>query len=142
MKKYLSILALALMASVSVAQGSELDNEDQIKNAQRFASDLPQTVVVKKAADGTTSVLLSNELLAKGTQNLDESKFVAMASNQKIRGELDGDSSSGNWFFYWNNYSYSYPTFNYWGYNYYYQPYYNYYNAYNYSTYYFYRWFW
>lgn len=142
MKKYLSILALALLASVSVAQAGELDNEDGIKNAQRFASDLPQTVVVKKAADGSTSVLLSKDLIAKGTQTLDESKFVAMAANQKIRGELDGDSSSGNWFFYWNNYSYNYPTFNYWGYNYYYQPYYNYYNPYNYSYYYFYRWFW
>lgn len=140
MKKLLSMMALALLASVGTVHAGELDNEDQVKNAQRYASDLPQTVVVRKDADGTVSVMHSASLLPAGTKQVDDSKFVKMAANDKLRGELDGDSSSGNWFFYWNYNNYSYPSFNYWGYNYYYQPYYNYYNGY--SNYYFYRWFW
>jgi hypothetical protein len=142
MKKLLSILALALLASASTVQAGELDNEGQISNAKAHALDLPQTVVVRKDADGTVSVLHSTELLPAGPVKFDDSKFVKMASNAKMKGELDGDSSSGNWFFYWGNNNYFYPTFNYWGYNYNYQPYYNYYNNYNYSNYYFYRWFW
>jgi hypothetical protein len=150
MKKFLSILALALVASVSAAispvHANELDNEDQVKNAQRFAADLPQTVVVKKSADGTVSVLQSKELIQAGVKLPATAQFAAIDASGNVRKELDGDSSTGNWFFYFNNfnnfnygYNYFYPTYNYFGYNYFYQPYYNY--SWNNSWYSYYRWF-
>ncbi len=134
MKKIL--MAMAILATFSVAQASELDNEDQVKNAQRFAKDLPQTLVVRVQDNGTVAVMHSNELLAGG-QGLD-GKFTVVNKTEKVRGELDGDSSASGWYFYWYNYNYSYPTYYYYGYNYSYQPYYSYYS--NYSWYYWYSW--
>ncbi len=142
MKKLLSLMALALVfaaASAAHANG-ELDNEEQIKNAQRMAKDLPQTLVVKKDALGNVSVLHSKELLAEGAQ-IDETKFVDLKDTDGKRGELDGDSSASGWYFYYNyyfNYSY-YPTYYYGNYYYYYQPYNNYY--YNNCWYSWYRWY-
>lgn len=134
MKKIL--MAFAILATFSVAQASELDNEDQVKNAQRFAKDLPQTLVVRVEDNGNVAVMHSKQALIGG-QGLD-GKFTAVKKTDKMRGELDGDSSSSGWFFYWYNYSYSYPTYYYYGYNYSYQSYYSYY--YNNSWYYWYRW--
>ncbi len=138
--KLFSVLALALLASLPVvAQAGELDNEDQVKNAQRFAADLPQTLVVRVDAAGKVAVLHSNEKLNAGA-TVDESKFVEMNATDTMRSELDKDSSSSGWYFYWNYYNYYYPTYYYYGYNYYYQPYYSYY--YNNCQYYWYRWYW
>jgi hypothetical protein len=141
MKKLISLMALALVfaaATVAHANG-ELDNEEQIKNAQRMAKDLPQTLVVKKDALGNVSVLHSKELLADGAQ-IDESKFIDLKNADGKRGELDGDSSASGWYFYWNYYyNYSYPTYYYGNYYYNYQPYYNYY--YNNCWYSWYRWY-
>lgn len=139
MKKLFSILTLAFLATFSVAQASELDNENEVKNQQRFAADLPQTLVVRVAQDGTRAVMHSNELLSKDVK-VDGAKFVEMKATDRMGSELDKDSSTSGWFFYWTNYSWYYPTYAYYGYNYYYQPYYNYY-AYGYS-YYYYRWWW
>lgn len=134
--KLLTILALAALA-LPVAQANELDNENQVKNAQRFATDLPQTVVVREDAQGNTAVFHSAEKLVAGAAaQLDDSKFVPV---KKAGKELDGDSSKSGWYFYWYNYNYSYyPAYYYYGYNYYYQPYYNY--SYNNYTYYWYSW--
>lgn len=132
--KLLSVLALAVLA-LPVAHASELDNENQVKNAQRFAADLPQTVVVREDASGNVAVLHSAEKLTAEAQ-IDESKFVPV---KKAGKELDADSSKSGWYFYWYSYNYSYyPAYYYSGYNYYYQPYYNY--SYNNYTYYYYRW--
>lgn len=133
--KLLTVLALAVLA-LPVAQASELDNENQVKNAQRYAADLPQTVVVREDAQGNVAVYHSAEKLLGGLKShIDDSKFVPV---KKAGKELDGDSSKSGWYFYWYNYSYSYPTYYYYGYNYYYQPYYNFY--YNNYTYYYYSW--
>src|SRR6218665_1278912 len=133
--KLLTVLALAVLA-LPLAQANELDNENQVKNAQRLAADLPQTVVVREDASGNVAVMHSAEKLAAAAAQLDDSKFVAV---KKAGKELDGDSSKSGWYFYWYNYSYNYyPAYYYSGYNYYYQPYYNY--SYNNYTYYYYSW--
>jgi hypothetical protein len=134
------LLALALLAALPVAQANELDNEKQVTNAQRFAADLPQTLVVREDAQGNVAVFHSVEKLEAGSPALlDDSKFVPMKKTDKMS-ELDGDSSKSGWYFYWYNYSYSYPTYYYYGYSYAYQPYYNYY--YNNCYYRWYSWGW
>lgn len=139
--KLVLLLALAL-APMATVYANELDNEDQVKNARRHAADLPQTLVMKvDKATGAVSVLHSSSKLAAKPQNFDGKKFVAMKNTDKQRGELDNDSSSSGWYFYWNNYSYSYPTYYYYGYQYTYNAYYNYYNPYNNCNYYYYRWY-
>jgi hypothetical protein len=139
MKKWISLLAFALVfAAATVAQASELDNEDAVKNAQRLAKNLPQTLVVRKDAMGNVSVLHSKDLLQEGA-SIDESKFIDLKDADGRR-ELDGDSSSSGWYFYWNyNYNYYYPTYYYGNYYYYYQQYYSY--SYNNNWYYWYRWY-
>ena len=138
--KLFSVMALALLASLSVAQANELDNEGQVTNAQRnAAANLPQTLVVREDAAGNVAVFHSAEKLAPGAR-LDDSQFVAMAKTDKMKKELDGDSSKSGWYFFWYNYSYAYPTYYYYGFNYYYQPYYNYY--YNNCWYRWYSWRW
>lgn len=136
--KLFSVIAFAFLATFSVAQANELDNENQVKNVQRLAAGIPQTLVVRTDANGQVAVLHSAEKLEAGAQ-LDDSKFVPMKANQKMaKSELDNDSSKSGWYFYWYNYSYSYPTYYYYGYSYYYQPYYNYY--YNNCNYQYYGW--
>lgn len=138
MKKLFSVMALALLASVSVAQANELDNE--VKNAQRFAAELPQTVVVRTDAAGVVSVMHSKDLLPGAPAELADANFFTVAANDRVKGELDGDSSTSGWYFYWNYYNYSYPSFYYYSYNFYYQPYYSY--SYNNCYYTYYRWYW
>lgn len=141
--KMFSVMALALMASVSVANASELDND--VSNAQRFAAELPQTVVVKKDAAGQVSVMHSASLLEAAPAALPDANFVTVGEKDRVKGELDGDSSSSGWYFYWNYYNYSYPSYYYYNYTYSYsyqytyQPYYNYY--YNNCYYTYYRWY-
>lgn len=128
-------LLIALLVA-PFAQANELDNEKSVTNAKRLAANLPQTLVVRKDAQGNVSVLHSNKALKPGAK-LDDSKFVAIKNTDKQ--ELDRDSSTSGWYFYWNNYSYSYPTYYYYGYNYNYRPYYSY--NYGYYNYYYYRWY-
>lgn len=138
--KFVLLLALALAPMASV-YANELDNEDQVRNARRHAGDLPQTLVMKvNKATGQVSVLHSNEKLAAKQIAFNDKAFKATKKTDKQRGELDNDSSSSGWYFYWNNYSYSYPTYYYYGYNYSYSAYYSYYNPYNNCNYYYYGW--
>lgn len=139
----LVLLALALFAApMATVYANELDNEDQVKNARRHATDLPQTLVMKvNKSTGAVEVLHSNKKLSAKPQNFDDRMFKGMKKTDKQRGELDNDSSSSGWYFYYNNYNYSYPTYYYYGYNYSYQSYYNYYNSYNNCNYYYYRWY-
>ena len=121
--KVLLLLALTLAPFMAMASG-ELDNET--KNAQRMAQNLPQTLVVKVDAAGAVSVLHSKlEIAAGDVSVLDNANFVPMKNTDSMK-ELDKDSSTSGWYFWWYNYSYSYPVYNYYGYSYYYQPYYNY----------------
>lgn len=129
-------LLIALLVA-PFAQANELDNEKSVTNAQRLAAKLPQTLVVRKDAQGNVSVLHSNKALKPGAK-LDDSQFVAVKNTDK-QSELDNDSSTSGWYFYWNNYSYSYPTYYYYGYTYNYRPYYSY--SYGYYNYYWYRWY-
>ncbi|MGZ3693885.1 MAG: hypothetical protein ACXWQO_06765 [Bdellovibrionota bacterium] len=133
------LLALALMAPMASVYANELDNDNQVANAQRHAADLPQTMVMQvNKTTGAVAVLHSNAKLAAKPMDFKGAKFVAMKATDKTRGELDNDSSSSGWYFYWNNYSYAAPTYYYYGYQYSYQPYYNYYNPYNNCNYYYY----
>lgn len=146
MKKLLSIMALALLASASSAFAGELDSEEQVKNAERLAADLPQTLVVRvNEKDGSVAVLHSKEKLPAGVEaKFEDAQFQVVANNTPPQNELDRDSSASGWYFYWNyNYSYNYgfngyPYYYYYGYNYQYSQYYSYYNAYNYYRYYYY----
>lgn len=135
--KVLLLLALTLAPFTAFA-GGELDNET--KNAKRIAAQyLPQTLVVKVDAAGAVSVLHSNDALVAGANTLlDDSKFIPMKNTDSMK-ELDKDSSTSGWYFWWYNQSYNYPAYNYYGYSYYYQPYYNY--SYNGCNYYWYRWY-
>ena len=138
----LVLLALALILPAAFVQANELDNENGVKNAQRHAADLPQTMVMQvNKTTGQVSVLHSDKKLAAKAMDFSKAKFTAMKATDKQHKELDNDSSSSGWYFYWNNYSYSYPTYYYYGYTYYYQSYYNYYNPYNNCNYYYYRWY-
>jgi hypothetical protein len=144
MKNLLLILSFALLAPFTVAHAAgELDNEDQVKNARRFAADLPQTLVVRvNQNDGKVSVLHSDTLLPAGQElGFEGARFTEVKVTEGMRQELDGDSSTSGWYFFWNNYNYYYPTYYYYGYNYYYQPYYSYYNYYQNCNYYWYRWY-
>lgn len=130
------VLALALLLPVS-AISSELDNEP--KNQERLAQNLPQTLVVRvNTIDGTTSVLHSKEALVPGAADLANATFVEMKATDTMQ-ELDSDSSTSGWYFYWYNYNYAYPAYYYYGYTYYYQPYYSY--AWGNYYYYWYRWY-
>ena len=140
MKILLTLGLLALVAPQSNAR--ELDNETQVKNAQRLAANLPQTLVVKEDANGTISVFHSASNLKPGAESsLDDSLFVNMKATDSMS-ELDRDSSTSGWYFYWNRNNYWYPTYYYYGYRYYYQPYYSYYNYYNNCSYRWYGWGW
>ena len=141
MNKFLMILTLAVAAPLAFA--NELDQD--VSNQQRMAKDLPRTLVVRvNDKTGEVAVLHSEKVLAQEAKlNLDDAKFVSVNS-QGMRSELDRDSSTSGWYFYWYNYSYYsnyyyYPAYYYGGYNYYYRPYYNYY--WNNCNYYWYRWY-
>jgi hypothetical protein len=144
-------------------KGAATATADQRALAQR----LPQTVVVRISnATGAAEVLETSTALKADASSLaavkDQTfKAADLAASTKASGqntgELDGYVSrdswyrcwnyyGGNWGGYWNGgwgnrwggYGY-YPSYNYYGYNYYYQPYYSYYNA-GYS-YYYYGWY-
>jgi hypothetical protein len=126
MKSVLVALMLSLLIPASPVQANELDREDQIKNAERHAADLPQTLIVRKnKLDGSVAVHHSLRKLAPETSSAPKHlKYVPMKATDRVRNELGGDSSKSGWFFYWYAYSYYQPAYYYFGYNYYYQPYY------------------
>lgn len=138
MKFVLFALILGLAAPASNGMASELDHEDQVKNAQRHAADLPQTLIVRKnKLDGSVAVHHSLRRLApEASASPKNLKYRPMKSTDRVRNELDGDSSRSGWFFYWYAYSYYQPAYYYFGYNYYYRPYYTvYYYPYTYTYY-------
>jgi acetyl-CoA acetyltransferase len=135
---FMSFLALAIMPA---AYASELDKPNSGENAIRLAADLPASLVVRKSADGQVAVFHSASLLGQGDESVvANGSFTNMTANEGQRQELDQNSSQSGWYFYWNNWNYSYPTYYYGGYQYYYQQYYSHF-ANNY-WYYWYRWYW
>lgn len=138
------LLTASLIFAVQVSAG-ELDNEKAVTNQQiGFAKNLPGTVVVR-IKDGAqfAEVLHANDKLAGDSSShavVEKSSFLAMTATQKISGhavgELDQDSSTSSWYFYFNNYNYYCPTYYYYGYTYSYSAYYSYYYA-GYSYYYY-----
>lgn len=138
MKSILLALFLSLLLPAPSIQANELDHEDQIKNAQKHSADLPQTLIVRKSKlDGSVAVHHSMRRLApQSSASPKNFKYVPMKSTDRVRNELDRDSSKSGWYFYWYAYSFYQPAYYYWGYNYYYQPYYTvYYYPYTYTYY-------
>lgn len=139
MKSILMFIFALLLMPTQFAFSNELDRD--LKNQQRLAQDLPQTLIVRiNNISGDVAILNSNERLSTDARP-DDSAFVTLKSTDTLRSELDRDSSTSGWFFFWGHHSYRYPTYRYWGYNYYYHPYYNYYNPYSNCYYYWYSWF-
>ena len=136
----LAVIALQLMNTSYAATGGELDNENGVVNAEQrnLAANLPATVVVRvDTRDNTVSVLQSKEVIGKDqAASVVSASFQPMQASEKL--ELDQNSSTSGWYFYFNYYNYSYPSYYYYGYNYSYQPYYTY--NYGYYNYYYYWW--
>jgi len=126
MKSVFVAIVLSLLVPTFPARANELDHEDQVRNAQRHALDLPQTLVVRKnKLDGSVAVYHSARKLApESAVSPRNFKYIPMKSTDRLRNELDRDSSKSGWFFYWYAYSYYQPAYYYFGYNYYYHPYY------------------
>jgi hypothetical protein len=140
--KRLSVLLLAFTATT--ASAGELDNEKAITADQiAHATQLPATVVVR-VNDATKEVAVLHAKTKLATDDQALTSVIASGEFQKInvnattRGELDRESSTSSWYFWFNYANWYYPTYYYWGYSY---PYTNYYwyNTNGYS-YYWYRW--
>lgn len=141
MTNTLRTLALVVMASLVgfSAQAREIDNEKTISTEQvQLGQALPKTVVVRvKAGTNETEVLHAATAIPNNETSkalVSSSSFVKMDKSGKMSGELDRDSSSSSWYFYYG-YGY-YPYYGYYGYNYYYRPYYSYYYSGYYYSYY------
>lgn len=138
MKAILLALMLGAMMPVSSIWANELDHENQVKNARRHAVDLPQSLIVRtNKLDGSVAVHHSMRRIApEASASPKNFKYVPMKSTDRVRNELDKDSSKSGWYFYWYAYSYFQPAYYYFNYNYYYQPYYTvYYYPYTYTYY-------
>ncbi|MCM2281446.1 MAG: hypothetical protein NDI61_06325 [Bdellovibrionaceae bacterium] len=142
----LSVLSFMVLTSVASA-ASELDHEASVTNEQvRLAKELPTTVVVRThLATGRVDILHVSDSLP-GTSETQanvvnrNSAFEPITSQERVRGELDENSSTSSWYFYFYNSSYAHPTYTYYGYTYRYFPYYNFWwGGYSYS---YYRWYW
>lgn len=156
MRQLLFSLTLIVGLSGTAQARNELDRGTAPASQAVLAAELPPTVVIRidKNDPSKREVLHSNTQLAAGTQ-LSSAQFTQMAETDTATGqgrvsELNRDSSTSSWRFYWypsssSAYNWYYPTYSYYGYNYGYTPYYgytsgNYYYAYcgynNGSTYY------
>ncbi|MDR3608190.1 MAG: hypothetical protein P4M08_12535 [Oligoflexia bacterium] len=142
----MTLIAAGSFVISAQAFSGELDNEGQATNVEQrsLAADLPATVVVRVAKDThEVSVLQAKAALAAtpaSVSQVADSAFLKVASTDQIAGsELDHDSSTNSWFFYFNNCSYWNPSFYYGGYNFYYYNYF--YYSYGFYNYYFYRWY-
>lgn len=145
-----ALIALAVSALPAMSFANELDSPVPVSADQKaLAAQLPGTVVVRvNTQDQSVAVLHSDALIPGSTASqttVENANFVPMQTNGTQvgkSGELDRDSSTNSWFFYFNNYNWCYPTYYYGGYTYNYYNYYNFnYGYYNYY-YYWYRWRW
>ncbi len=132
--KQLSTIILAICALLSASPPAhatdELDRETRIKNAKRLlAENLPKAVVVRVENERENIAVLhsSNSLAPENLESVLKGEFEPMKASEMIFGELDRDSSSNSWYFYfWNSQPWL-PAFYYYGFNFYYRPYYSYY---------------
>jgi len=132
---------LSLFLGSYVVFAGELDNEPVNVAMKAHAKDLPGTVVVRTDAEGNVSVYHSKEVLDKSDEAREmilKAGFINIKKNEIMEGkvvasnELDNDSSTGSWYFYYGYY----PCYNYYGFNYGYTPYYSWnYGYYNYNYY-------
>lgn len=140
MKITLRSLVFVLAASLTgfCAQAREIDNEKTVTTEQiQLGRDLPKTLVVRvKAGTNETAVMHANSALAADESSksmVSTSSFIKLDSKGRMMGELDRDSSSSSWYFWYGGY---YPRYYYYGYNYSYYNYYSYYyGGYNYYYY-------
>lgn len=133
------LLSLSLVVGLtSLAQArNELDRVAAPASQAVLAAELPQSVVIRidKNDPSKREVMHSDTFIPAG-QELTSGQFTKMAATDKATGqgkvsELNRDSSTSSWRFYWyptTSYSSSwyYPTYSYYGYNYSYAPYYGY----------------
>ncbi len=154
------LLALLMVSSPIWSNAGELDNEKQVVNQIESAKNLPRTVVVRVNKNtNEVQVMHSGQALAPAAatvKSFNGQNFTPVLPNQKVRNELDRDSSSSSWFFnlsltplfnvgfgsssgaFYNPYYYGGAYYGGYGYyNQYYTPYYPtyYYNNYSYSYY-------
>ena len=96
---------------------------------QRHATDLPQTLVVRKdKQSGAISVTHSQQRLPSRPRTAAEIAELQFTPVDNAIDNSTDPTSWGRWRFHWNyNFGY-YPYYRYYGYNYYYTPYYNYYS--------------
>ena len=138
MKTFLYALMTCVCLS-NLAFAGELDNEQGTINQEQrnLSADLPSSVVVRvDSRDNSLAVLQSKDFISQDkAANVTSADFQAVKSTD--RGELDQNSSTSGWYFYFNNH-WNCPSYYYGGYNYYYQPYYAY--TYGYYSYYYYWW--
>lgn len=139
-----SLLVIILTALIGPMAYAGLKDDKTVSQEQKqLAQNLPATVVVrvhdqtkKIQVRPTKEALPANQ---QAVQQIADQDFRDMQASDRVSGEeLDRDSSTSSWFFYFYNWNPYLPTFYYGGYNFNYAPYY----TYNYApfTYYFYRW--
>jgi len=160
MRKIASIFAFLALMSIQFVYANEVPgaktDERLVADAQRYAPQLPQTVVVRRSQDGAIMVYHSAANIPAGvTIDPRRVRFEPVGNSTPPRNANNSTAWWGNnWYFYWNysyptygygysypySYPYNYPSYYYYGYNYYYQPYYNYYSYPYYYNYYGWRW--
>lgn len=141
MKTTFLALFLSLCAWVPGAYSQDAAGIESSSGPQRYASGLPQTLVVRKAPNGQIAIYHSSQMLPKGSKLNPSTPFTTDFPRTMDLRRLSPDAWY-NWYFYWGYPYYSYyPSYYYYGYNYNYYPYYSYYGNYGYN-YYYYRWRW
>jgi hypothetical protein len=159
MKLLFSLLALGLVGTgIASAEGpsQEITAKSKRAEAQRFAKQLPPTLVVRKAPDGSLAVYHAPSTIPAGVKIGGRPNFEgSFATNEQMATQnatasswRSGYGGLGAWNFFWNffnaaaypTYDYSYPAYNNYSYRYTYSPYYSYYDPYGYQ-YSYYRWF-
>ncbi len=137
----LGTLALTTLINHARADGGELDHEGSVTNVDKKAAGaaLPATIVVRTDTTNNTRAIIhtDNVLPADASSHalLNDAAFISVSATDRLAGqpknELDRDSSTNSWFFYFDQCNWYRPAFYYYGYNYFYTPYY----SYNYGTY-------
>lgn len=138
MRNLLGTLSLLLFSFYAGAARADNELDREVVNHDSLAKDLPATVVVRIDERNRSVAVFHSEVELGKNAILDDSRFVPVKNSEVIKGELDDDSSTPGWYFYWYNYSFFHPTYYYAGFNFHYRPYHGYY--WNHCNYFWYRW--
>lgn len=103
----LTLLTAGLSAGQLALAKTELDNESSVANYQAKGKDLPGTLVVRTAKDGSVAIATIKEKLTGQPTEAQIAKlnFVPAGKATQVaangRGELDKDQGSESWFVAW-----------------------------------------